>query len=131
MYKRAPNDIIINGIEKVLLTVFRNRGFQVNLINADKEFKEVENKVTAHVEICAAGQEIPYIKLGIQFIKDRTRCYWVPLLPFKKVSKVMVDDDCLTMVINTRISPASIVLGRGKIDGNKNLKATFGRYYTV
>ena len=29
-YKRGPQDII-NGIEKVL-TVFRNRGFQVNLI---------------------------------------------------------------------------------------------------
>ena len=28
------------------------------------------------------------------------------------------------------MSPASIVLGRGKIDGN-NLKATFGRYYQV
>jgi hypothetical protein len=28
------------------------------------------------------------------------------------------------------MSPASIVLGRGKIDGN-NLKATFGRYYEV
>jgi len=28
------------------------------------------------------------------------------------------------------MSPASIVLGRRKIDGN-NLKATFGRYYEV
>ena len=34
-YKRGPKDII-NGIEKVRLSVFRNRGFQVNLINADK-----------------------------------------------------------------------------------------------
>ena len=125
-YKRGPNDII-NGIEKVL-TVFRNSGFQVNLINADNEFKKLENKVTAHVEICAAGQHIPRIERGIQFMKDKTRCYWFPL-PFKKVPKVMIDD-CLTMVTNT-MSPASIVLvGRGKIDGN-NLKATFRRYYKV
>ena len=137
-YKRGPKDII-NGIEKVL-TVFRNRVFRINIINADNEFKKLENKVTAHVEICAAGQHIPRIERGIRFMKDRTRCYWVPL-PFKKVPKIMVDD-CLTMVttctnnfpnkngISNTMSPASIVLGRGKIDGN-NLKATFGRYYKV
>ena len=137
-YKRGPTDII-NGIEKVL-TVFRNRGFQVNLINADNEFKKLENKVTTHIEICAAGQHVPRIERGIRFMKDRTRCYWVPL-PFKRVPKIMVDD-CITMVttctndfpnkngISDTMSPASIVLGRGKIDGN-NLKATFGRYYEV
>ena len=32
--------------------------------------------------------------------------------------------------ISKMLSPGSIVLGRGKIDGN-NLKATFGRYYEV
>jgi hypothetical protein len=137
-YKRGPQDII-NGIEKVL-TVFRNRGFQVNLINADNEFKKLEHKVSAHVEICAAGQHIPHIERGIRFLKDRTRCFWVSL-PFKKVPKLMIDE-CLTMVttclndfpskngISTTMSPASIVLGRGKTDGN-NLKATFGRYYEV
>jgi len=73
-YKRGPKDII-NGIEKVL-NVFRNRGFQVNLINADNEFKKLENKVSAHVEICAAGQEhIPQIQHSIRFMKDRTRCF--------------------------------------------------------
>jgi hypothetical protein len=117
-YKRGPKDII-NGIEKVL-TVFRNCGCQVNLINADNEFKKLENKVTAHVEICAAGQHIPRIKRGIRFMKDRTHCYWVPLLPFKKVPKVMVDD-CLIMVttctndfpnkngVSNTTSPARIV----------------------
>jgi len=51
-------------------------------------------------------------------------------------------DECLVMVIScindfpnnegisATISPAGIVLGRGKIDGN-HLKATFGRYYEV
>ncbi len=137
-YKRGPQDII-NGIEKVL-TVFRTRGFQVNLINADNEFKKLEHKVSVHVEICAAGQHIPRIERGIRFLKDRTRCFWVSL-PYKKVPKLMIDE-CLTMVttclndfpskngISTTMSPASIVLGRGKIDGN-NLKATFGRYYEV
>jgi hypothetical protein len=62
-YKKGPKDII-NGIEKVL-TVFRNRGFQVNLINADNEFKKLEDKVTTHIEICAAGQHIPRIERGI------------------------------------------------------------------
>jgi hypothetical protein len=137
-YKRGPQDII-NGIEKVL-TVFRTRGFQVNLINADNEFKKLEHKVSVHVEICAAGQHIPRIERGIRFLKDRTRCFWVSL-PYKKVPKLMIDE-CLTMVttclndfpskngISTTMSPASIVLGRGKLDGN-NLKATFGRYYEV
>jgi len=78
MYKRGPKDII-NGIEKVL-TVFRNRGFRINIINADNEFQKLEHKVTAHVEICAAGQHIPPIERGIRFMKDRTRCSWVPLL---------------------------------------------------
>jgi len=73
-------------------------------------------------------------------MKDRTRCFWVSL-PFKKVPKIMVDE-CLIVVTaclnnfpnkngkSTTMSPASIVLGRGKINGN-NLKATFGRYYEV
>jgi len=51
-------------------------------------------------------------------------------------------DECIIMVtsclndfpnkngISTTMSPASIVLGRGKIDGN-NLKATFRRCYEV
>ena len=41
-YKRGPKDII-NGLEKVL-TISRNRGFQVNLINADNKFKRIEDK---------------------------------------------------------------------------------------
>jgi hypothetical protein len=137
-YKRGPQDII-NGVEKVL-TVFRIRGFQVNLVNADNEFKKLELKVAAHVEICAAGQHVPCIERGMRFLKDRTRCFWGSL-PFKKVPKLMVDE-CLTMVttclndfpskngISTTLSPASIALGRGKIDGN-NLKANFGRHYEV
>ena len=42
--------------------MFRNWGFQVNLINADNKFKKLENKVSAHVEICAAGQHLPQIE---------------------------------------------------------------------
>jgi hypothetical protein len=119
-YKRGPQDII-NGIEKVL-TIFKNRGFQVNLINADNEFKKLENKVSVHIEICAAGQHVPRIERGVRTMKDRTRCLWATL-PFKKVPKIMVDDS-VTMVtvclndfpsksgISTTMSPASIVLGR-------------------
>jgi len=69
-YKRGPSDII-NGIEMVL-NVFRNRGFKVNTISANNEFQKLEHKVTAHVEICAAGQHIPCIERGIRFMKDRT-----------------------------------------------------------
>jgi hypothetical protein len=137
-YKRGPNDII-NGVEKVLNTL-RRRGFQINSINADNEFQKMEGKVTAHIEICAAGQHVPRIERGIRFVKERTRCFWVPL-PFKKVPKLMIDE-CLIMVISClndfpakdgisdTLSPASIVLGRGQLDGN-HFKATFGRYYEV
>jgi len=73
-------------------------------------------------------------------MKDRTHCFWVSL-PFKKVPKIMIDEYCIMVTaclndfpnkngISTTMSPASIILGRGKIDGN-NLKATFGRYYEV
>jgi len=86
----APSRKPPHNIEKVL-NVFRNCGIQVNLINADNEFKKLENKASAHVEICAAGQHIPQIEHGIQFMKDRTRYFWVSL-PFKKVPKMMVDD---------------------------------------
>ena len=130
-YKRGPNDII-NGIEKVRFTV--------RIINADNEFQKIENRVSAHLEICAAGQHIPRIERGIRSVKDRTRCFWVGLT-FKKAPKIMVDE-CLIMVIaclndfpnkngiSQTLSPASIILGRGKINGN-HLKATFGRYYEV
>ena len=76
--------------------MFQNRGFKINIINADNEFKKLEGKVSVHVEICAAGQHVPRIERGIQFMKDRTRCFWVTL-PFKRVPKLMVDD-CLTLV---------------------------------
>ena len=51
-------------------------------------------------------------------------------------------DECMAMVtsclndfsnqngISKTLSPANIVLGRGKLDGN-NLKASFRRYYEV
>ena len=137
-YKRSPSDII-NGIEKVL-RLLNHRGFKTPIINADNEFSKLEGKISTHIEICGAGQHIPRIERGIRTIKDRTRCFWVSL-PFKKVPKLMVDE-CLTMVItclndfpqnngiSDTLSPGSIVLGRGKVDGN-NLRATFGRYYEV
>ena len=137
-YKRGTQDII-NGLEKVL-RLFKKRGFTITLVNADNEFQKLEDKISAPVAICAAGQHVPRVERGIRFVKDRTRCYWIAL-PFKKVPKIMVDD-CLTMVItcinnfpskngiSTTLSPANIVLGRNKIDAN-NLTATFGRYYEV
>jgi hypothetical protein len=137
-YKWGPADII-NGIEKVL-GLLRARGFTAGTINADNEFQTLENKVSSHIEICAARQHVPRIKRGVWSVKDSTRCFWVPL-PFKKAPKLMVDE-CLVMVISClnnfpnkngisqTMSPASIVLGRGQINGN-HLRATFGRYYEV
>ena len=137
-YKRGPKDIII-GIEKVL-TVFKRRGFNIDLVHADNEFLKLDDKLSIPIEFCAAGQHVPRIERGIRSLKDRTRCFWVPL-PFKRVPKLMVDE-CLVMVttclndfphkngISQTLSPAGIVLGRAPIDGN-NLKATFGRYYEV
>ena len=137
-YKRGPMDII-NGIEKVL-GLLRARGFTVSIINADNEFQKLENRVSAHLEICATRQHIHRIERDVRSVKDRTRCFWVPL-PFKKAPKLMVDE-CLIMVISClndfpskngisqTLSPASIVLGRDQMNG-KHLKATFGRYYEV
>ena len=137
-YKRGPNDII-NGLEKVL-NIIQRRGFQIDTINADNEFAKLEHRISAHVEIVAAGQHVPRIERSVRTTKDRTRCFWVPL-PFIRVPKLMVDE-CLMMVtsclndfpnkqgISNTLSPANIILGRGKPDGN-NLKGTFGRYYEV
>ena len=137
-YKRGPKDII-NSVEKVL-GIIRRRGFTMNIINADNEFQKLEHKVSAHVEICAAGQHVPRIERGVRSVKDRTRCRWVSL-PFKKAPKIMVDE-CLVDIISClndfpakngiskTISPAGIILGRGKKDGN-HLTGTFGRYYEV
>ena len=92
------------------------------------------------MEYCAAGQHVPRIERAVRSVKDRTRCFWVSL-PFKKAPKIMVDE-CLVMVtlclndfpnkndISQTLSPASIVLGRGQLNGN-HLRATFGRYYEV
>ena len=119
-YKRGPTDII-NGVKKIL-NVIRRRGFQLQIINADNEFTKLEGKVSAHMEICAAGQHIPRIERGIRFMKERTRCFWVTL-PFRKVPKLMVDE-CLIMVnscindfpaqdgVSSTIAPAGIILGR-------------------
>ena len=137
-YKRGPSDII-KGVEK-LINLFRKRGLNLEVVNADNEFQKLDGKISAHLEICASGQHVSRIERAIRTIKDRVRCFWVSL-PFKRVPKIMIDD-CLVMVISclndfpnnegisTTISPAGIVLGRGKIDGN-HLKATFGRYYEV
>ena len=110
------------------------------MVNADNEFKKIEEDISVPLEICGAGQHIPRIKQAVCTIKERTRCFWVPLT-YHKVPKLMVDE-CLTMVvtclnnfphkngISPTPSPASIVLGRGKVD-TSILKATFGRYYEV
>ena len=119
VYKRGPTDII-NGIKKVLGPL-RTRGFTFSIINLDKEFQKLENRVSAHLEICAARQHIHRIERDVRSVKDRMRCFWVPL-PFKKAPKLMVDE-CLIMVISClndfpskngisqTLSPASIVLG--------------------
>ena len=137
-YKRGPK-AIINGVTKVIETI-QHRGFTLDMVRADNEFEKIENKIPVHLEICAARQHIPRIERAIRFVKERTRCFWVPL-PFKKVPKLMVDE-CITMVISCTndlphkngisqtMSPGSIILGRGKMDGN-HLKGTFGRYYEV
>ena len=59
-YKRGTSDII-RGIKKTI-QLFKNRGFNIETVNGDNKFKKLENKIDAHLEICAAGQHVPRIE---------------------------------------------------------------------
>ena len=52
-YKRGPSDII-KGVEKVI-NLFRKRGLNLEVVNADNEFQKLDGKISAHLEICASG----------------------------------------------------------------------------
>lgn len=137
-YKRGKMDII-NGVKKVI-SLYNKRGFKIDIINADNEFKKIEGEVGAHVEICAAMEHVPRIERSIRTFKERVRCCWVGL-PYRKAPKLMVDENLVDMIgwlnafphaegISNTLSPAAIVLGNPKPDC-KQLRITFGAYCEV
>ena len=52
-YKRGLSDII-KVVEKVI-NLFRKRGLNLEVVNADNEFQKLDGKISAHLEICASG----------------------------------------------------------------------------
>ena len=137
-YKRGPKEIIA-GLKKVI-QMYVTRGFTINVVHGDNEFRKLENKLGVHVNICAARQHIPRIERGIRTLKERVRCCWVSL-PYRKAPKLMVDENVIDMTsclndlphkegISRTLSPAMIVLGRNKPDCRR-LKVTFGAYCEV
>ena len=137
-YKRGPKEIIA-GIKKVI-QLYEIRGFKINTVHGDNEFRKLEHKVGTHVDICAAREHVPRIERGIRTLKERVRCCWESL-PFPKAPKLMVEENVTDMTsclndlphkegISRTMSPAMIVLGRNKPDCQR-LKVTFGAYCEV
>ena len=137
-YKRGQTSIVA-GIQKVIDT-YQQRRFQISTINGDNEFTPLKEVISIPIHICAANQHIGGIERGIRTLKERIRRTWAPL-PFAKAPKLMIDECIIDIIsvmndfphnngISQTISPAAIVLGRGKLNCS-NHKVSFGAYCEV
>ena len=138
---RTTNSIL-KGLKRVVNT-YEKRGFTITDLHADNEFDIEtlkENLEPINTHIYGKLEHVGTIERSVRTVKDRCRglCH---ALPFKRYTKLMVHSLVENAVywINAfpsetgafnQLSPATIVLGRGKPDFSKSHIA-FGSYAMV
>ncbi len=126
---------------KRIVNTIEQRGIRVTALNGDNEFdklREIMHPTPVH--ITARGEHLSRIERDIRTLKERARCACNGL-PYKRITKLMTQSmiewliTCLNNFpskegISRNMSPAAIVLGRGKPDC-KQLKISIGSYAEV
>jgi hypothetical protein len=127
---------------KKILQLYEQRGFQIIDIHADHEFACIRDELRP-VEmdtVVPVDEHVGEIERSIRTTKERTRCT-IQGLPYERYTKVMIIDlvnRCVRSLnqipaqdgISDRISPLTLVTGKGNVDYNQ-LKLAFGSYVQV
>ena len=119
-----PTKEIIEGIKRVI-TVHKERGFNIEYVFGDNEFEKIEGKIDAALQTCVAGEHNPHIEREIRVVKERQRSYWDGS-PFEQVPKIIVDENLVDIIkwrnhyirkngISSILSPGAIVRGNGPV----------------
>ena len=134
----------IDGVMKAIrstVSVYKKRGFQVCVVQADNEFDPLRAELAADLEIdlncAAADMHVPEVEREIRTIKERGRCVYATL-PFKKIPAMMVDALVVHAVkwLNSfpatdsvigEMSPRELMTGV-PVDFAKHCKLEFGEY---
>ena len=133
---------IVKGIKRVINT-YENRGFKITDLHADNKFDiDVLKKEIAPITTHIYGrlEHVGTIERSIRTVKERTRaiCH---SLPYQRYTKLMVNSMVENVIYwmnsfpsatgaSQDLSPATIVLGRGRPDFSKKHIA-FGAYAMV
>jgi hypothetical protein len=120
---------------------YENRGFAVDRLHADEEFRCIADDIAPiSVDICAADEHVAEVERSIRTIKETIRAT-VHGMPFKRLPRVMIkalvemadrvwNDFPAENGISDTLSPNTIVTGNGKPDYNR-LGLEFGSYAQV
>jgi hypothetical protein len=126
---------------KKIIQLYEQRGFQVMDIHADNEFECIRDDIRpVNMDTVPVDEHVGEIERSIRTTKERTRCT-IHGLPYQRYTKAMIIDLVNTCTrslnqipaqdgISDRISPLTLVTGKGNIDYNK-LKLAFGSYVQV
>jgi hypothetical protein len=126
---------------KKIIQLYERRGFKIMDIHADNEFERIWDEMRPiEMEAVPADEHIGEAERSIRTTKERTRCT-IHGLPYKQYTKLMIIDLVNTCTqslnqtpalnrISNRISPLTLVTGKGNINYN-NLKLAFRSYVLV
>ena len=124
-----------------IVQLYEQRGFEIMDIHADHEFACIRDDIAPIIlDTVPADEHVGEIERSIRTTKERVRCT-IHGLPYRRYTKVMIIDLVHTSVhslnqipakdgISNRISPLTLVTGKGNVDYNK-LKLCFGSYVQV
>jgi hypothetical protein len=88
------NKTLIAALKNVF-RLFRQRGFQVTVAEADPEFAPMKDAIAgddalqAHLNCCSEDEHVPQIERRIRTIKERVRCI-VNTVPFTYLPRTLV-----------------------------------------
>ena len=74
--KDTSSETFLQTVTK-LSPIYKVRGFKIKTIHADRQFEPCEaalKDMGMTLDFCDAGGHIPFVEIGIQFIKTRVRC---------------------------------------------------------
>jgi hypothetical protein len=128
---------VLKALREVV-NLYTNRGFRVNTILADPEFRPMQNDIPgAQMHCCGADEHVPDIERYIRTVKDRVRSRYNSL-PFARIPRIMLIQLVKTAVfwlnsfpsadgVSDVLSPRYILTGRS-IDYKRHVQLEFGAY---
>jgi hypothetical protein len=121
-----------------VIKLYERRGFNVTIINADREFAPLEvDFPTIAFNLTSRDEHVPEIERYIRTVKDRVRCGY-NLLPFTRIPRLMLARLVGNAVfwlnafphkagVSKTLSPRYLLTGK-HLDAKKHIRCEFGSY---